>query len=242
MPQLKLITFDLDDTLWDITPIMIAAEQRVRDYLISQMPSTSEWYDRKNMGIIRDQLLADSPELIHNLGRLRLRSLEVALKQQGLDAATVNLLAHSAFEVFCEARNQVRFFDDTLETLQRLKQHFTLGVLTNGNADVARIGIGDYFHFAFTAGKVGISKPHPDMFLRGLEAAGVHADEALHVGDHPEHDVFGAASVGMHTLYFRHFDKDALISESWQPTLVAANMREMEAKIMGFAHQLTATI
>lgn len=235
MTKLKLITFDLDDTLWDIKPTMTAADKTTRDFLTTKISNAPEWYNHEGMAPIRDELLTKSPELIHDLGKLRLKSLEIAISRQGFDPDFTKKVAAKTYEVFFNARQKVHFFKDALQVLATLKQHFMLGVITNGNADVTHIGISEYFKFALTSSDVGVGKPHPDIFLRALNEAGVNAGEALHVGDHPENDLLGAEKVGMSTLYFRQRPKDHLIPDGWQPTLTADNMRQMKAKIMDFA-------
>lgn len=47
----------------------------------------------------------------------------------------------------------------------------------------------------------GIHKPDPRIFLRLLNLLGVEPHEAVYVGDSFRHDILGAGSVGMETLY-----------------------------------------
>jgi FMN phosphatase YigB (HAD superfamily) len=73
--------------------------------------------------------------------------------------------------------------------------------LSNGNADIHRLGLGDRFEFALNADQVGQAKPHPLMFQQMLQRAGVAPEQVIHVGDHPEHDILGAQNCGLHTLW-----------------------------------------
>ena len=54
-------------------------------------------------------------------------------------------------------------------------------------------------HFGFVAAsaRIGYEKPHRRIFEWALEQARVEAGEALHVGDHLDADVAGAAAVGI---------------------------------------------
>jgi putative hydrolase of the HAD superfamily len=54
---------------------------------------------------------------------------------------------------------------------------------------------------------VGAAKPDPAPFRRGLELAGVGAEEALHVGDSLDNDVAGARSAGVRAVLV---DRDGL--------------------------------
>ena len=49
---------------------------------------------------------------------------------------------------------------------------------------------------AVSSAEVGVGKPHPDIYARALEVAGVAAGEALMAGDSPDTDVVGALAVG----------------------------------------------
>ena len=85
--------------------------------------------------------------------------------------------------------------------LRALSSRFTLGAITNGNADLAAIGIGHYFDFVVTPAEAGAAKPSPEIFQAALAAAGTEAGRAVHVGDDPARDVLGAAAVGMRTVW-----------------------------------------
>lgn len=86
--------------------------------------------------------------------------------------------------------------------LELLGQRYTLGVVTNGNADVRRLGLADYFDFALCAEDVGIGKPDPAPFLEALRRSGVAASSAVHVGDHPGDDIAGAQRAGLKAVWF----------------------------------------
>jgi putative hydrolase of the HAD superfamily len=51
-----------------------------------------------------------------------------------------------------------------------------------------------------TSAELGIGKPAAAIFRRGLELAGVRAEDALHVGDELEVDVAGARAAGIAAL------------------------------------------
>ncbi|MEM1156512.1 MAG: HAD family hydrolase, partial [Pseudomonadota bacterium] len=109
--------------------------------------------------------------------------------------------AEQAFAVFLRERQQVELYTEALSVLEQLADKYTLGALTNGNADVYKTDAGDYFDFAYLAEDIGLGKPHPDMFHAALERTGATAIEVVHVGDDPEHDIRGAREVGMHTVW-----------------------------------------
>ena len=197
--QIKVLAFDLDDTLWDMVPTLLRAERTLHDWLREHCPRNQ--YDMVAMRNIRAELLDEDPALAHRVSDLRRGVICRALEKSGYSAADAASLGDAAFEVFLAARNDVFFFDDALPTVALLAQRYTLGALTNGNSDIARLGLGAYFSFAFTAEKVGRPKPAPDLFLAALAHTGVRPGEMAYVGDHPEQDIAAAHRAGLRTIW-----------------------------------------
>ena len=86
--------------------------------------------------------------------------------------------------------------------LTTLGRQFTLGALTNGNADVRKTPIGSCFDYAWRAEEFGVSKPDPALYHKAFEQAGVSANEVIHVGDCHENDVSGAVAAGAKAIWF----------------------------------------
>ena len=109
--------------------------------------------------------------------------------------------ATAAFAVFLAERHRVELYEEALGILEALSGKYTLGALTNGNADIEKAGLAAYLQGAFSSADVGVKKPHSRMFEAPLQHVDVEAHEAVHVGDHLVDDVKGAAEVGMHTVW-----------------------------------------
>ena len=118
-----------------------------------------------------------------------------------LQAGDAPALAEPAFEVFFAARQCVDLFDDAVPALEYLSSRWPVVALSNGNADVQRIGLGRYFHAAVNAREVGAAKPDARIFHHGAQAAGVSAAEVLHIGDDAHLDGLGALRAGMQTVW-----------------------------------------
>lgn len=199
--SLRLITFDLDDTLWDVAPVMHGAEASLRDWLAVQAPRLGP-VPVEHLWTIRKRLLGAEPMLKHRLSELRRRILFHALTDAGYAEAESHELAEQGFQVFLAARHRVELFPEVHPTLERLALRFSLGVITNGNADVHRLGLADYFQFALCAEELGVGKPDPHPFQTALQRAGVKAAQAVHIGDHPSDDIAGARAAGMRAIWF----------------------------------------
>jgi len=86
--------------------------------------------------------------------------------------------------------------------LRRLRNAgYCLGTLTNGNADVERLGLGQLFDFSLSAAATGKAKPHPRMFEEACRRAQVDAAELAHIGDEPGTDLAGAQNAGVNVIW-----------------------------------------
>ena len=201
MASIALITFDLDNTLWDVDRVVRRAEVRMRTWLSERVPVFVDRFPPEALASLRASVLAAEPGLRHDLSKFRERLLFTALSQCDLSDDRAASLAAGAFAEFYAARHEVEYFPDALATLENLSARFSLAALTNGNADFTRLGLDRYFAFGFNAATVGASKPAPDMFHAALRHARVAPSAAIHVGDHLVDDVQGASAVGMHTVW-----------------------------------------
>ncbi|KJK15167.1 HAD family hydrolase [Pseudomonas sp. NPDC087612] len=199
--SIKLITFDLDDTLWDTAPVIVSAETTLRDWLAANAPTLGA-VPVEHLYAIRERLVQAEPGLKHRISALRRRVLFHALEEVGYSENKARELANEGFEVFLHARHQIDIFPEVQPVLEILRHHYTLGVVTNGNADVRRLGLADYFKFALCAEDLGIGKPDPQPFLEALRQGEVEATAAVHIGDHPGDDIAGAQRAGLRAIWF----------------------------------------
>jgi putative hydrolase of the HAD superfamily len=203
--MIRVVAFDLDDTLWAVDPVITRAEQCLREWLGQELPAVD--YSRDTLGKLRHEVLALHPELAHRVTDFRLRLLETAMIRSGIPEEDAGRLAQQAMEVFLVARNEIEFFEGALDAIKHIATRYQLGALTNGNADIHRLGLADHFSFAFSAEQVGAPKPAPDLFLRALQHTGVDPHEMVYVGDDPEKDVDAANRVGLRTIWVRNITR-----------------------------------
>ena len=194
LTRIRAITLDLDDTLWPVWPTITHAEDTLRTWLDAHAPRTAALArDAQAVQGARRTALAFLHGQSHDLGALRREAIRQLLAAAGDDTA----LAHPAFEVFLAARHQVSLFDDALPALAALSARYPVIALSNGNADVHRVGIGGYFRAAVSAADVGVGKPDARIFHAAAQAAGVAPAQVLHIGDDALLDGQGALAVGM---------------------------------------------
>lgn len=193
----RAITLDLDDTVWPFAPIGARIERVLDAWMREHSPRTAERFPVPAMRALRERVFAENPQLAHDIGALRRLTLQRALAETGEDAA----LADSAYEVFLAARNQVECYPDSVQALARLAARVPVAGLTNGNADVRRIGLDRHFRFVLAAREHGAAKPEASIFLAACERLGCAPADVLHVGDHVDMDVLGAARAGLRSCW-----------------------------------------
>jgi len=225
---IRCITFDLDDTLWECKPVIIRAEQRFYDWLSQHYPKITERYSFDQMLTHRMAYMKARPELHHDLTRLR----KLWLASLADDAHYDQSLVEQGFRVFWLARNEVEFYHGAIDILEQLAKEYTLGVITNGNADVNHIGVGDLFSFSVHAEEAGAAKPHPDIFQLALKKANLPPQQVLHIGDDPDKDVRGAKKAGMLAIWV-NFSNTSWEGE-YPPDAIVTRLNELESTIKQF--------
>jgi len=189
---IKAISFDLDDTLYDNKPIIIAAELAQFDYIkkhVSQAETTTcqQWVE------YRFDLLKKQPQLRHDMTLLRSHAIEQQLLSLGVNQVDAKRHSLKAFDAFYQQRNQIVVAPSVLDTLAGLANKYPLIAITNGNADIHAFGLDKYFEFALLSGQNGMAqKPSRQMFDIGCDKLGIKTQNLLHIGDSLYSDVGGA--------------------------------------------------
>ncbi|NLQ19006.1 HAD-IA family hydrolase [Marinomonas sp. M1K-6] len=202
-----LVTFDLDNTLWDVAPVIMRAEYAMASWFDDRFPGFSRCYSLSVQEAFKKAIVTKNPAISSNLTALRLEVYKRALRQFGLPSEEADAIASAALGHFCEWRQKVDLYPHVVDVLEALSQDYSLAVITNGNADVFHpyVGLGQYFDFAIRADQAGVAKPSVDVFLAAAKTAGVDLSQLIHIGDHPVDDVYGATNAGAKSIWFnRH--------------------------------------
>ena len=162
------------------------------------------------------------PELKHDMSALRRESIRLALYRAGEDP----LLAGAAFDVFFAERQRVTLFEDALPALEFLTKRFPLVALSNGNADLARIGLAHFFRASISAREFGVGKPDPRIFHAAAGAVDVLPEDVLHIGDDATLDALGALNAGMQAAWLNR--GDALWPHEQEPHVVLTHLDELQ--------------
>jgi FMN hydrolase / 5-amino-6-(5-phospho-D-ribitylamino)uracil phosphatase len=198
----RVISLDLDDTLWPVAPVIAAAEEVLLSWLRAHHPRAAFGHDIVSMRELRAAVSERFPNQRHDLSFLRRRSLHELFTAAGYPADdSVPTPVEEAMEIFYTERNRVEFYPDVRPALERLRSNYRLFAVSNGNADLHRCGIADFFDGHVTASAAGAAKPDARIFGHLLQIAQVEPIEVLHIGDDPLADVIGATRAGMQAVW-----------------------------------------
>ena len=199
--MIRALTLDLDDTLWPIEPVILSAESELDEWLRSNCPEVAEAWPIEAMRELRDRVHGENPHLSHDFSALRKLSLAQAFA--GFDRA--DDWVERAYEIYFDARNRVDLYPDARAALETLSARWPIASISNGNADLHRIGLGRYFVAMVSARVVGCAKPDVRIFRKAAAHLGLELHEIAHIGDDPQLDVLGAQRAGMVTVWLnRH--------------------------------------
>ena len=220
--KIKAITLDLDDTLWPIWPTIERAEKALHDWLTEHAPMTAALFSSPTaLREIRAQMTTVRPDLKNDLSALRRESIRLALYRAGENP----MLAEPAFDVFFAERQNVTLFDDARPALEFLSSRFPLVALSNGNADIVRVGLGPFFRAAISAREFGVGKPDPRIFHAAAGAVDVLPEQVLHIGDDATLDALGALNAGMQAAWLNR--GGASWPHEQAPTVTLAHLGEL---------------
>lgn len=195
--DVRAVAFDLDNTLWDVEPVLARAETRLLEWLHEHCPRIPQQVSLEDMRAAREQLAREQPHHAHDVTYLRLTALGRHARQCGYHED----IAARAFEVFLAARCEVEILPDVRPALARLGQRFRLASLSNGNADLKRIGLDSAFAVSLNARQIGAGKPDRRCFERLAHELALAPAEILYVGDDPWLDVAAARAAGCRSAW-----------------------------------------
>lgn len=110
-------------------------------------------------------------------------------------------------------KKQCYVHDDKRRILEKLKQSYKLGVVSNFKVHngieelLKKCNIYEYFEFVVTSIKVGYRKPHIKVFEEAILKTKDMVDNILFIGDDYNNDYLGAKEAGMNVLLYDPFDK-----------------------------------
>lgn len=162
---------------------------------------------------------------------------------RGLSEAEVGAV-HSAMAAFLKERSRVEpyLYADALPCLEYFKGlGMSMGVVTNGNAELDAFSGGNFFeNLCLTSSVSGALKPSPVPFLAALQLTGAVPSRVLYVGDAVDKDVVGANGCGMVSCWLNRAAQQGVylgdVEPSSRPACTVASLepQEMKAALSAF--------
>ena len=195
--MIRAVAFDLDNTLWEVDPVIARAEARWLEWLRENCPRIPERLSMDDLRASRMALAAREPHNAHDFTYLRIASLAQHARECGYDES----ISEQAFEIFFAERNQLDLYPDVRPRHTRQRTRNAQATLSNGNADLDRIGVADLFNVSLNARGIGAAKPDRRCFDRLVKDLGLQSHEVIYVGDDPMLDVEAGRAAGLPTAW-----------------------------------------
>lgn len=204
MSELRVVLFDLDDTLF---AHRAAVEAGILRYAETLGPpyGTAEadevvtlWHDLEEEHY-HSYLAGD----LDFEGQRRARARDFAARHGvELDDAQASAWFADYFEHYVAAWSLHDDAVPALDALQAALPGVRFGLITNGDLafqgrKVEAVGLDARMDRLIASGEVGVAKPDAAIFRFACDAFGVHPEQAAYVGDRLRTDAIGAARAGL---------------------------------------------
>ena len=200
--SVKVLSFDLDDTLYDNHPIIKAALQAQFDHLASipqwQAKGPNYWRECRN------HVVQAQPALQNNVTKWRQVALRYGFGQLGFSQRQAQEYANNAYKSFSETRSNITVSDEVLTLLAKLREQYTLIAITNGNVEVEKFNLKGEFDLVLQAGTHGDAKPSAALFEKACALLEITPQQLLHIGDSLDTDIQGANNAGCQSVWLNN--------------------------------------
>lgn len=218
MPVPKVLIFDVNETLLDLTPLRTSVENSLggREGLLSLWFSTMLHYS----------LVDTLTDNYHDFGEIGAAALMMVAESHEIE-----LDPETARQSIVEAITTLPAHADVVSTLEALAVNgFRIVSLTNSSrkgvaAQFEYAGISHLFERRFSVEDVRAFKPDPRTYKWVLEELGIKPDEALMVAAHAW-DLAGAKAIGLQTAFIRR-PGAVLYPNTSRPDYVVENLTQL---------------
>lgn len=197
--MIKAVLFDFGGTLantktdWEMVSERIKSRLELEDIRVDPV-------DMENA--IKDTIEYRYEQ--HQLGA-ELDSYQFFNHALGILGHSVSMDIADELEQYVYDEGYIEFVSGLEDTLMALSNDYKLGLLSNSWLEAPRQalrdhGYGRWFDVMICSFDIGVPKPDPRIFEFALDLLGVHAQEAVMVGDSLEADIKGALGAGMRAV------------------------------------------
>lgn len=188
--MIRALLIDMDDTLYD-----------ERSYVLSGFRAVAAEIARRFAAADEGALFGNMVAELDANGRGRV--FDVALARAGIsgDPSQISELV----EVYRTHAPDLMLWPGVSETLADLRGDHRLAIVTDGlgvmqRRKVAALGLNERVDAVVYCWEYDAPKPDPAGYLHALRVLGAGADEAVVIGDRPDHDMAVAAAIGSRAI------------------------------------------
>lgn len=207
-PSIKLLSFDLDNTLYDNTDVIRIAEKKSREYIQSEFLASSLTCDFVNFDKIKNELIANGIGNSNN--KYQFENLSLLRYQTNLNFClnlpNPELVAEKALNIFLDFRSKIQVSGVMLSMLEKLAKQYRIVSVTNGNCDPMKTELASFIERNYSPGDGLRAKPHPEMLFRLLIDYKLDNQQILHIGDRLDADQLAADQAGCQFYLFSPFE------------------------------------
>ena len=197
----RVLSFDLDNTLYDNSPVIKAAEEASQAYLREAFLAQGQVYQRQQWQTLRQQLLNEDPHKYEDLTLLRRACLQRLC--ESLERA--DDIIETAFDLFVRARNQIVIPAPIGKLIAFLATRFVLVSLTNGNVNAKSLSVNRFFKAHYSPAMGLRAKPDGQMLKQLLVDFELQPEQLIHIGDLDDSDGAAAKDAKVTWLRFAPF-------------------------------------
>jgi putative hydrolase of the HAD superfamily len=204
--MIKLVCFDLDNTLYDQKLYFIESFKIIAEYL------------KKNHSICEVTVIDKLWTLLKSKGSMYPKLIDELLNLFGLHNER---LLKVLVQLFHQAPvGSLMLYEDARNVLPLLAQNYMLGLITNGHQEmqkrkVAALGLEGLMNIKIYTAEIGFPKPAPEGYKYALKIANIRPHQSLYVGDNPYVDFEGAKCSGVYTVrLLRGEFKESTVNDS----------------------------
>ena len=224
----KVVAFDLDDTLYPERDYMLSGFQAVSEYAAAELKILNFY-----------EVLLQISEEQKTSGR----TFNLALDHVGIryDATLIDKMV-SAYHNSRPARG-FSVYTDVIPALRRLHESYELVLITDGEPDIQRrkihhLGISQHFVRTYCTGEYGNEnqKPSPFAFQQTMNDFATSGPGCVYIGNDPTKDFVAPNRLGWLTI---HIQRDAEIRRGKAPDtsheaqLKITDLKELDLLLSG---------
>ncbi|NMA84917.1 MAG: HAD family hydrolase [Epulopiscium sp.] len=186
--MIKVVLFDLDDTLYN-----------ERDFVYSGFMAVAKYISEKH-GLCIEEVYEKILDIFYKKGRGRIFNILCEMYSIEEDI-------HTLVGIYRETKPSIELYEDARYILDKLKGDYQLGIITDGKntvqwSKIKALGIERYMDKIIVTDDHGRDywKPSEKPYQAMLEYFGGDPKEFVYIGDNPHKDFISCKKLGMHTV------------------------------------------